>query len=54
MKTEEFDDSFDYNGRCFCGALSEPGICPFAQEIRGEEIICDCCEACRHECAQDI
>ncbi len=30
------------------------GLCPFAEEINNEEVECDCCDACREQCALDI
>ncbi len=32
----------------------QPEPCPFEQEIHDRVRLCDCCPACRHECAQDI
>lgn len=43
------------DGLCDCGApASEPEPCPFAEDIRGDDTPCDCCDDCRHQCAMDI
>jgi hypothetical protein len=28
--------------------------CPYALDVNGEEVLCDCCQYCRDECAMDI
>jgi hypothetical protein len=39
-------------------ATIPPEPCPYSEELGDykseEEILCDCCEYCRHECAMDI
>jgi len=40
--------------KCKCGDEAGSGLCPFADEINGDEIECNCCDDCRHQCAMDI
>ncbi len=41
--------------RCNTNAASEEHTCPYAEEINNDsESLCDCCDACRHECCMDI
>lgn len=49
-------DSLDETKKCqFCGCETH-GLspCPFVEEIHNEESMCNCCDECRHECAQNI
>lgn len=41
---------------CECGAhpAVEPHVCPYGDQIHGDDTLCTCCEACDHECANDI
>lgn len=50
-----FDNDYDDN-KCSCGSEgSDPHTCPFAEEINGNyERLCNCCNSCTYECAQDI
>ncbi len=34
--------------------LVEPEPCPYAEEVNNEIVLCDCCEQCRDNCADDI
>lgn len=39
-------------GRPDCTLPAEPlHVCPYAYEIRADETLCNCCEACERECA---
>lgn len=29
-------------------------LCPYAEDVYGEEVWCDCCSLCRQQCADDI
>lgn len=42
--------------KCGCGVQrKEYGTeCPFSAEIRGTVNVCDCCNSCRGNCADDI
>ena len=45
----------DDAGTCKCGApAGEPGPCPYASEIRGDDSPCSCCRECATECAMEI
>jgi hypothetical protein len=40
---------------CDCGAPGqEGGHCPYVEDVGGEIEICECCEDCAYECANDI
>jgi hypothetical protein len=41
---------------CYCdGRASILHTCPFAEEINNDsESLCNCCDDCTHECAQNI
>lgn len=42
-------------GRCKAGQAQTPHICPYAQDINNDsETLCDCCEGCSQDCADDI
>jgi hypothetical protein len=47
---------FDDVRSCTCGSdWAEEHTCPFAVEIHGDhESLCNCCEACEHECCMSI
>ena len=42
--------------RCGNEKTAEPHSCPYAADVGNDprEDYCHCCEACQHECAQDI
>jgi hypothetical protein len=39
---------------CECGKPGTRDVCDYDFEINDGELICNCCEACRYECRQDI
>jgi hypothetical protein len=42
---------------CKCGRnpASEPHTCPYAADVHDdEETLCNCCDECTQECADDI
>lgn len=57
-RIEWFDKCSNYSraeGICKCGGAGEFGrTCVFSEEIHGTIRVCDCCDECYHECAQDI
>ena len=43
------------NQRCRCGLPSEDEhTCPFAEDIRGDSSLCNCCNECTLQCVLDI
>jgi hypothetical protein len=49
------DYHYDDEQICDCGNASSLHTCPFAEEINNDsESLCNCCNDCTHECAQDI
>ena len=49
------EDSLEIPETCSCGApaLGEHE-CPYAAEIGGKTIMCNCCDECWGQCADDI
>ncbi len=39
---------------CELSASLPPHTCPYAEEIHGDEKLCNCCNSCTHQCAMDI
>ncbi len=40
---------------CNKNKAEKPHICPFSQEIYGDDkTLCNCCDACQDRCAQEI
>jgi hypothetical protein len=37
-----------------CTGLTEPAVCPFGEEIRGDLTPCNCCEEQQSRCREDI
>lgn len=50
MTTEEFLENED---DCQCG-IGPSDICPYDQDVLGEENYCSCCDSCRESCADNI
>lgn len=42
--------------KCGCGAEeSEEHVCPYLEDIGGDsKTLCNCCELCEQNCAEDI
>jgi len=41
--------------RCKERPVEAPHTCPYNEEINGDfTSLCDCCEACTHECCMEI
>jgi hypothetical protein len=39
---------------CKCGNPGYVALCPYSQDLYGQENECNCCNECRYECAMDI
>jgi hypothetical protein len=39
---------------CCKNPPEEEHTCPFAEEIHGNEELCNCCSSCEKQCAMDI
>lgn len=48
------DSESDKCPNCGNQGSQEPHVCPFAEEIYGDETPCNCCDHCCYECAMDI
>lgn len=44
----------DHGGRCAKPATPEMHSCPYQADVNDPADRCRCCDACQHECAQDI
>ncbi len=43
------------NPRCKCGEVGKKGrLCPYAADIKNEDVLCGCCDACEMECCADV
>lgn len=39
--------------RCGTSDAKAPHTCPYKEDIHGSSMLCNCCEACQHECWMD-
>lgn len=40
---------------CKKNPAEEPHTCPYAEDVNDDhETLCDCCDECREQCANDI
>lgn len=41
--------------KCNINSAEEPHTCPYKKDIHNDqETLCNCCESCQDECADDI
>lgn len=41
--------------RCPHAPTDDPHPCPYRSDVNNDDdTLCRCCDACRHECAQDV
>lgn len=39
---------------CTGPKAAEPHPCPYAEEVNGDSMPCECCEHCESECGRDV